>query len=502
MPPIETVMAQNEQLRSELAQRDLTISALQRQLEWLRKQVFGGGKSERLDSAQLRLQLEELEAKIEQQDQKQTVTYERQRPQAKAHELPAERFKNLPVEKTTVITPEEVESDPEAYEQIGQEETFEVEIEPPRLYKHLIIRTKHRLKADRSQPPVIARAPLRPIPGSYASAGLLAWVVLSKYVDHMPLYRQEKASARWGAALSRKTMADWVEAVAGWLKPIYHYMRRDLLDGGYVQADETPVRYCDPDLKKGKTGQGWLWVISRPGGEVCFDWRLTRCHDEATSLLENYCGLLQTDGYGAYKSFSQRAEVTWIGCWAHARRKFYECLKEDPKAIGLVLRLIGKLYAEEQRYREEALDAQARQARRQLTHPRILKWLNRTIVICSHRALPGSGLGKACRYTLGHWTALTAYLQHGVAELDNNLTENAIRPSAVGKKNFLFVGSPGAGERSAIIYSIVVSCQRFGLDPWAYLRDMLTRLPTMSNRDDLTPYCPRNWRPAQNSVTK
>jgi transposase len=408
MPPIETVMAENEQLRGE-------NQLLREQLAWLRQQVFGGGKSERIDAAQLRLQLEELEAKIAQT--KETVTYERQRPKQGRHEVPAERFKDLPVEKTTVITPEEVKAEPEAYEQIGQEETFEVEIQPPRLYKHQIIRTKHRLKTDRSRPPVIAPAPARPIQGSYASAGLLAWVVLSKYVEHQPLYRQEKASTRWGAALSRKTMADWVEAVALWLKPIYHHMRRDLLDGGYVQADETPVRYCDPDQKKGTTGQGWLWAISRPEGEVVFDWRLSRRHEEATRLLEGYRGLLQTDGYGAYRAFSERAEVTWLGCWAHARRKFYESLKEDPKAIGLVLRLIGRLYAHEEVYRREGLDAGQRHRRRQMTHPRIHRWLKIVIRMCAHRALPKSGLGKACHYALGHWESLVAYLEHGRAEL-------------------------------------------------------------------------------------
>jgi len=495
MPPVEAIIAENEQLRSELAQRELTIDVLEKQLAWLRQQVFGTGKSERLDAAQLRLELEDIEQRLEQAKPKETIRYERERPRAQKRELPAERFKDLPVEKTTVITPAEVEAEPEAYEQIGQEETFEVEIHPPRLYKHLIIRTKHRRKADRSQPPVIAPAPARPIQGSYASAGLLAWVVMSKYVEHMPLYRQEKASARWGAALSRKTMADWVEAVAQWLKPIYHHMRRDLLDGGYVQADETPVRYCDPDLKKGKSGQGWLWAISRPGGEVCFDWRLSRRHEETTTLLEGFSGLLQTDGYGAYEAFSKKDEVVWIGCWAHARRKFFESLKEDPKSIGLVLKLIGRLYAQEALYRESELDAGQRRERRQKIPCRTLKWLRVVIDICARRSLPQSGLGNACRYALGHWESLTRYLNHGQVEIDNNLQENAIRPSALGKKNFLFIGAPEAGERSAIIYSIVVSCQRFGQDPLAYMRDVLSRLPNMTNQDDLAALCPRNWKP-------
>lgn len=240
-----------------------------------------------MDSAQLRLQLEELEQLLAKSEAK-TVTYERTAPKAGKHETPAERFKDLPVEETVIIEPEEVKAEPEAFEKISQEETFEVDVHPPKLFKRAIIRPKYRRKDDRSQPPVIASAPKRVIDNSYASAGLLAWIVLSKYVQHMPLYRQEKASAMWGAVLSRKTMADWVETVAEWLKPIYNYMRNELLSGNYIQADETPVRYCDPDLKKGKSEQGWLWVIARPGSDVVFDWRLTRRHGELTSLLDGY----------------------------------------------------------------------------------------------------------------------------------------------------------------------------------------------------------------------
>jgi hypothetical protein len=167
---------------------------------------------------------------------------------------------------------------------------------------------------------VIAPAPARPVQGGYASAGLLAWIALSKYVDHAPLYRLEQMSARWGASISRQTMADWVGITAGWLEPIYRQMNRELLAGGYVQADETPVRCNDPDEKRGGTTQGWLWVISRPGGDVVFDWRLPRRHGELTSLLADYRGLLQSDGYEAYPSFAREGDdVVWLGCWAHAR---------------------------------------------------------------------------------------------------------------------------------------------------------------------------------------
>lgn len=488
MPMSDTLHDEVQQLRQENV-------VLKEQVAWLQQKLFGTGKSERLDTAQLRLQLEELEKQLADAEP-QTVSYERKQPKARKHEPPAERFKDLPIEETVIIEPEEVQAEPGAFEKISQEETFEVEIHPPKLFKRQIIRPKYRRKADRSQPPVIAPAPKRPLEGSYASAGLLAWVMLSKYVHHMPLYRQEKASLMWGARLSRKTMADWVEAVAQWLKPIYNYMRQELLDSGYVQADESPVRYCEPDMKKGKTEQGWLWVISRPGSYVVFDWRLSRRHGELTSLLDGYTGLLQSDAYGAYKALATEGDIILLGCMAHARRKFYEALKTAPRECALILKLIGQLYGFEENYRLEGLEPVARQSRREAEHRRPLKWLRVVIRISAARALPKSALGKACAYALNHWTKLTEYVNHGLAEIDNNLVENAIRPSAVGKKNFLFIGHPDAGERSAIIYSIVVSCERHGIEPFAYLKDVLQRLPQMTNQDDLSQLMPSNWKPS------
>lgn len=488
MSVAEAVIEENQQLK-------LEIHLLKEQIAWLKKQLFGAGKSERLDAAQLRLQLDALERQLE-GTATQSITYERRAPTAGKHETPAERFNDLPVEETVIIEPEAVQAEPEAFEKISEEESFEVDIHPPKLFKRRIVRPKYRRKGDRSLPPVIAPAPVRVIDGSYASAGLLAWIVLSKYVQHQPLYRQEKASALWGAQLSRKTMADWVEAVAEWLKPIYHYIRRELLAGGYIQADETPVRYCDPDHKKGKTEQGWLWAISCPGGDVVFDWRLSRRHGELTSLLDGYSGLLQSDAYGAYQDYASGNEgVTTLGCMAHARRKFYDALQTHKREATLALKLIAKLYQREAIYREEKLSAEQRQARRQDENTITLQRLKKVITIASRQALPKSALGKACAYAISQWPQLVAYQKHGIAEIDNNLMENAIRPSALGKKNFLFIGHPEAGQRSAIIYSIVISCQRHNIDPFRYLRDVLSRLPNMTNQDDIASLCPSKWSP-------
>jgi transposase len=472
-------------------------AALRAQIAWLKQQLFGPGKSEKLDRAQLRFQLEELEQLVAKTEQRvETITYERAKPAKEPRSVPAETFAKLPVVETIEIVPEAVKEEPELYERIGEERTFEVDMIEPKLVKREIVRPKFRHKLDRNRPPLVASAPARPVSGGYASAGLLAWIAISKYVHHLPLYRLEQMSQRWGAPISRRTMSDWIEITAEWLAPIYRHMHRGLLAGDYLQADETPVRCNDPDEKRGGTTQGYLWVVSRPGADVVFDWRLSRRHGELTSLLDGFKGVLQSDAYEAYPSYGRAHDgVAWVGCWAHARRRFFEAVGEKPKAAQLVLRLIGQLYQLERGWDEAQVGA-ARAALRQEHFARPLRWLRRVALGLRSQVLPRSQLGKACSYLLDHWDALVAHQQHSFTRLDNNLVENAIRPSAIGKKNWLFIGHPDAGQRSAIIYSLVVSCQRHGKDPLAYLRDVLRRLPAMTNQDDLAPLTPARWQPA------
>ena len=489
MPSAEELHRENELLRGE-------ITVLRAQIDWLRKQVFGGRKSERLEEAQMTLTLGELERRAEKMSQKETVSYERAA--CRARSTPAETFASLPVTEVVEIIPEEVRAHPEAYERIGEERTFEVDIVQPRLVKREIVRPKYRLRADKSVAPLLAPAPARAVVGGYASAGLLAFIALSKYVDHLPLYRLEQMSPRWGAPISRQTMCDWIEVVAEWLAPIYRRMLTNLRQGGYLQADETPIRCHDPDEKRGATSQGWLWVIGRPGGDVVFDWRLSRRHGELNALLADYKGILQSDGYEAYPNYAENHEgVVWVGCWAHARRKFNEAQGEAPKACRVVLRLIARMYRLERQWDEAGItDGPQRAKLRKDGFRRTLCWIERIAKAQRAQARPRSLLGGACDYLLGHWEPLTAHLSHGETRLDNNLIENAIRPSAIGKKNWLFIGHPDAGQRSAIIYSVVVSCQRHGKDPLAYLRDVLTRLPALTNRHDLDALTPVNWKPA------
>ena len=492
MPPAEQLYRENQQLLAE-------ITVLRQQLDWFKRQMFGPGKSEKTDRLQALLALEGGAAATAPEAPAQTVSYERSSQCREERATPLEAFKHVPVAETVVIEPEEVKAQPEAFEKIGEERTFEIDVVPPRIFKREIVLPKYRSRTDRAMPPVLAPAPARAVAGGYASAGLLAWIIVSKYQFHLPLHRLERMSTQWGAPLSRQNMAQWVRIAADWAEPIYKLILLRLRQGGYVQVDETPVKYLDPDEPGGGARQGYLWVMSRPGEDVVFDWRLSRRHGELTTLLtDDFKGVLQSDAYDAYASFAQaHKEVTWVGCWAHARRKFFDAHRENPRVVTAMLRLIGRLYRRERDWDTAGISHEQRADERAKPEglDRTLRAIRTLALRTRERALPQSLLGKACSYLLNQWEPLGRHVSLGITKLDNNLVENAIRPSCIGKKNWLFIGHPDAGQRSAILYSLIVSCERRGIDPIAYLRDILSRLPTMTTRDDLAALLPANWKP-------
>lgn len=493
MPPAEKLYAENLALKAE-------NEDLRAQVAWFRKQVFGS-RSEKVSAdspAQTNLGLPEIAPPAARPAQR--ITYERRTPAPEKRPLPAEIFAGLPVVETLELVPDEVKAEPLAFERISEERTFEVDIIGPKLVKREIVRPKFRRKAEREAAPVIAPALPRVAMGGYASAGLIAYIVVSKYQHHLPLYRLESMSAQWGAPLSRKTMVDWVRIAADWAEPIYKLMHAELIRGRYVQCDESPVKFIDPDEKGGRTVQGYLWVVSAPGGDVVFDWRLSRRHGELTTLLtDDYVGLMQADGYEAYAAYARaHPAVAWLGCWAHARRYFFEAQADHPRVAKAALRLIGRMYRREREWDEQKLEPwqRARERAKPEGLTRTMNSLHRLALRVRQSVRPKSTLGKACDYLLGQWEPLVAHLHHGQSRLDNNLVENAIRPSCIGKKNWLFIGHPDAGQRSAILYSLIVSCERHGKDPLAYLKDILTRLPRMTNHDDLSALTPAKWLPA------
>ncbi len=496
MPDIGAVLAENAHLRERTSSLEERVAQLEQLIEWFKKQMFGTGKNESQDMLQLQLKLKELEAARDELASKEQITYEREKP--KARPVPAERFKDLPVKETLTIEPEEVQSDPDLYERIGEEKTFEVDITPPKLFKREIVRPKYRHRLDRSRPPVVAPAPKRVVDGSYASAGLISWILLSKYADHLPLYRQEGMLKRWGGPIPRQTMSDWVGAAAFLLEVIYWKIREGLLGVGYLQADETPIKFIDPDIRKGKAQTGYFWLMGVPDGPVFIQWSQGRGQDYAEELLDGFRGILQTDGYAGYNPVhGEETPVTRVACLAHCRRKFTDALKSYPVQASFMLRLIGNLYHMDNQWQRTGYTNPDQRAHlRKRDFNMTLRLLEKAAIrlLKSHR--PTTAIGKACSYLLGQWDALVRICDYGQVKLDNNLIENAVRPTAVGKKNWLFIGAPDAGKRSAIIYTIILSCKRCGVDPHAYIRDLLTRLPHMSNQDDYTHLLPQNWKPA------
>ena len=279
-------------------------------------------------------------------------------------------------------------------------------------------------------------------------------------------------------------MAEWMGLAADWLRPIYEHLRAEVTDSGYVQVDETPIRYLSPG--HGKTKLGYLWTCKAPKGDVFFHWQTSRAATVLEKIIPvNFAGIIQCDGYEAYDCFakSRGEKVVLAGCLAHVRRKFYDARETAPKVAGWFLKHFQNLYALEEQLRAARAGPRLRQAERASLSRPVLARLHRALVRLKtqRRYLPQSLMGKAIDYALRQWSSLQLFLEDGRLEIDNNLVENAIRPSAVGKKNWLFIGDADAGERGAILYTIVESCRRRGLNPFAYLREVFTRLPSMTN---------------------
>jgi len=468
---------------------------LRQKLEFFIKRYFGGTKSESLDPKQLELLLAGLEAL----SARAVVAEKPAAPRASVAARPARPPlpANLETERV-VLEPEEVQHQPAGWRKLGEEVTEELDWKPAKFIKRLYIRPKYA-NAERI---VIAPLPARLIEKGLPGAGLLTQVIVGKYEDHLPLYRQEKIYRdRHGVNLSRQTLCGWVEAAADWLSPIYREMKAALVARDYLQADETPIRYLDPDVK-GKSQQGWLWTYSAPQGDVVFEWHISRSREGPRAFLQAFTGQLQTDGYGVYESLTRERgkELILVGCWAHVRRGFHEALGEGRSAAWLVGQ-IGKLYAVEKHLREQHAGPQRRAAVRAWQSRPILARLRRAMEVVRRRVLPKSLLGQAIDYALARWETLTRFVDDGRLEIDNNLCENAIRPTAIGKKNFLFIGHPEAGQRSAVIYSVLGSCRRHGINPAEYLQAVFERLPR-AKTSDLKSLTPAAWAKARRAAQR
>lgn len=501
MTPLEARLTEeNAALRAENKAQQIEIKLLREKVDLLIRRIFGKS-SEHLDDGQLMLLLQGgddgakkaeassaspgvLEAEIEKRGKDTAKIKPRKEREARVPEhLPA---------VDEVIEPDEVVAAPEAWRSIGEEITEQLDYEPARFLRRRIIRRKYVKCDEPHQAPIIA--PLNTLQErSIAAPGLLAQIIVAKYCDHLPLYRQEQIYAtRHDIAIPRQSMARWLGLAADWLRPIYEHIHTGVMAGGYVQIDETPVEYLSPG--NGETKQGYLWACKRPGADVSLTWatsRAARCLDRI--IPADFTGTVQCDGYIAYPSFANRSEgrITLAACWAHARRKFHEATESTPQQAGWMLLQIQHLHRIEKQLRQTKAGAQQRQAVRASQSRMIVERIHRALsrIKLKGRQLPQSALGRAIDYTLTMWPMLLVYIEDGRVEIDNNPVENAIRPTAIGKKNWLFIGEAEAGQRSAILFTIIEACRSRGIDPQTYLREVLTRLPTLTNRQikDVTP---------------
>ena len=489
---------------------------LREKVDLLVKKIFGS-KSEHLDSSQLELLLDPEAAK-------------KPEPTAGNEELPAvedielkktrkrsakERKPRLPDHlpvQERVLDPEPVKANPAGYRHIGDEISEQLDYTPGQFTRIRTIRRKYVSKAFNEAAPIIAELPAGLQEGCLATPGLIAELLVNKYADHLPFYRQEKRIAqRHGVHIPRQSMINWEAMAANWLKPLYRLLRRELLTSGVLQADETCIKYIEAG--KGKAQHGYLWSYRHRNGTLVFDWQTGRSHKclepilqadtEAKRLgLNDFAGVLQSDGYSAYQAYAgERPEIELAACWAHARRKFFEAKDQHPRLIGWLLRQIARLYQIEDHLRETCAGPNLRQALRASQSAMIYHRIGKALNKLQARILPQSGFGKAIAYTLKLWDRLGVYLRDGRVEIDNNLMENAIRPSAIGKKNWLFFGTPESGWKAAIIYTLLGNCKVQGIDPHAYLKEVLERLPRMMN-SEVPCLLPKNWAKRQSESKK
>lgn len=485
-----TLRKEFEELSARLVALESENRLLRQKLDQSIRHYFGGQRNESLDKHQLELLLQGLPKVIAlpMPEPKPASASRPGTPHPVRRMLAEDKLETQEI----VIEPVEVQRQPEGWKKISEERTSQLDWIAPRIIKRVYIRPRY-VKAERF---ALAPLPAQPIEQGMVGPGLLAQILINKYEYHLPLYRQEKMfGQQFGVELSRKTMGCWVEQAAELLKPVYRSIREALLAGHYLQADETPIRYLDPDVK-GKSQQGYLWTYSRPGGDVLFEWRISRSREGPEEFLKAFRGKLQTDGYAAYESLAKvRGDLTLVGCWAHVRRGFHEALAETQLAAWFVGQ-IRQLYAVEKKLREQKAGPQLRAALRVWQSHPVLTRLRRAMELVRCRTLPQGLLGSAMDYALKRWVALTQFVEDGTLEIDNNLIENAIRPSALGKKNFLFIGHPAAGERSAVIYTLLGSCRRHGINPFDYLKDLFTRLPG-AKITEIQQFTPAAWAKAK-----
>lgn len=460
---LELSQKENQELKTKVA-------SLQGQMQQLLK-LIQGFKSERFvtqtsNHAQLEL-FAPVEAPTE-LPQQEEISYTRNKKKHPGrHALP----ENIPV-REAIIEPEQ---DTSGMDKIGEEVTETLEYTPASLVKRRVIRPKYK-KKETSQI-IIGELPERPLDKCIAEASLLAYIIMRKYVEHMPFYRQIQGFTRdfgWNPAAS--TLSDWMRECAILLEPLYNVLKQKILESGYIQVDESPMKVLDKD-KKASAHQGYQWVYHDPVHKlVLFNYNKGRGQNGPKQLLSDYQGILQCDGYSVYDNIGAQPGIVLAGCLVHARRKFFDAKDSDPIRAEQALKWFKEIYTIERDIKENTQDFDLRKQQRNQRIKPILQRIRNWIEENSLEVLPKSAIGKAMTYFIRQYPKLENALIDGRIELDNNKIENSIRPMALSRKNFLFCGSHRAAQHAAIFLSFFGSCKLHGVNPRVWLEETLSNI--------------------------
>lgn len=484
----------NEELSERNNNLQVEILYLKHRISEFERMIFGA-RSERFVPAelpgQLTLGLDLPEASTD-EAKSETIIYQRKKQEEKEIKghgrvaLPA----HLPRHEEII----EPADKPEGAKKIGEEVSEVLEYTQGRIWVKKTIRPKYALPGGEGV--IIAPVPSQPIPKGNAGASLLAHIIVSKFVDHLPLYRQTQQFKREGIEIAESTMTDWVRRSCDLLYPLHEKLRGEIKKSTYLQGDETPIPVLTDD-KPGSTHKGYLWVFHDPLKRlVLFDYHKGRGQEGPQKMLEDYHGSLQTDGYTVYDHYEKDHQVYLLGCMAHARRRFDKSKDVDRQRSEYMLARFAELYQIERKAREQELSFEQRKELRDLEAVPVLHEMERWLKENSIGVLPKSLIGEAVSYTLGQWKWLVRYLEDGKYEIDNNLIENTIRPVALGRKNYLFAGSHQAAQRTAMIYSLLACCKLNQVNPMEWLKDILSCM-TEYKANRLQELLPHNWQNLQ-----
>lgn len=475
----EDLLQVSKNLLLEKSELESKVSDLQFRIDQLNR-LFNGSKRERFvknnDENQMSLPFE-VEVEQEPEKQQETITYVRNKTKRKNHPGRMTLPSHLPV-KEVVIEPEE---DTTGMKCIGREITEQLDYSPAKLSVIRYIRPKYiNLEDDQTltHKGVIGKLPASPIEKCMATPATLAIIPVDKFVYHIPLNRQQERFLQGGVRIPSSTINGWLEAICHLLWPLYENLKRRILAQGYLQVDETPIQVLDK-TKKGKTHRGYHWIYHSPlEKSVLFDYQPGRSREGPRQMLKGFKGYLQTDGYGVYDFIAKRKDIIHVNCMAHGRRGFETALADDREKAEYALEMFQKVYAIERKAREENLSPEERYNLRLEKALPILNELGKWMVETYKTSRPKSPIGKAVSYCISRWDSMTNYLHDGSLEIDNNLAENAIRPIALGRKNYLFAGSYKGAERAAMFYSFFATCKKNDVSPYEWLKKVLEIIPT------------------------